>query len=53
MGFAYNSDAREKNDLKTIMVDNTVAYWFKAKTVKSRERKPLLANGSETTFVSR
>jgi hypothetical protein len=33
-------------------VKNTVAYFLDARTVES-EKQPLLANGSETTFVSR
>jgi hypothetical protein len=32
--------------------DYTVAYLLKAKTVEP-EKRPLLVNGSETTFVSR
>jgi hypothetical protein len=32
--------------------DNVVAYFVKERTVEP-EKQPLLANGSETTFVSR
>jgi hypothetical protein len=50
---SYAVLTQHKRRLQILYVsENTVVYLLKARTVEP-EKQPLLANGSETTFVSR